>query len=178
MKTLMLVCSAVVLFGQAPAPGTPFAEFEEKIAQYMKLRGAQEADTGKPGTTSSPTQLDGKKKALGEKIRAARATAKQGDIFTPAIAQEFRRVIATQLDHKGKQVRQSIRSGELVNGNFRVNDSYPDKVPLETMPPTLLQSLPSLPKSLDFRLIGSTLALRDIDANLIIDFVPNALPPK
>jgi hypothetical protein len=44
------------------------------------------------------------------------------------------------------------------------------------MPPTLLQKLPRLPDELAFRIIGSTLLLIDHKANLIIDFMLNAIP--
>jgi hypothetical protein len=59
-----------------------------------------------------------------------------------------------------------------------VNGPYPEGVPLETMPPTLLGSFPKLPPELDYRFIGSTLVLRDVTANLIIDLMPNAIATK
>jgi hypothetical protein len=44
------------------------------------------------------------------------------------------------------------------------------------MPPTLLMSFPRVPAELEYRFIGSTLILRDVGENLIIDLIPNALP--
>ena len=44
------------------------------------------------------------------------------------------------------------------------------------MPPTLLRQLPDLPNELAYRIIGRALALQDIKANLIVDFIPNAIP--
>jgi hypothetical protein len=49
-------------------------------------------------------------------------------------------------------------------------------VPLPTMPPDLLAALPRLPPGLEYRFINRDLVLRDLDANLIIDFVPEAIP--
>jgi hypothetical protein len=164
------------LLAQTPPGETPFAGFEERIDRYMKLRKTAEADSGHLSTTPSAKDLDAKKKALGEKIRAARTSAKQGDIFSPDAAREFRRVIALDLQHRPKAIKESIRSGEVVEGRVHVNESYPEHVPLETTPPTLLMSLPALPKGLDYRFVGSTLTLRDVGANLILDYLPNALP--
>ena len=47
---------------------------------------------------------------------------------------------------------------------------------LATMPPSLLAALPPLPKSLEYRIIGQYLVLRDVEAALIIDFIPAVIP--
>jgi hypothetical protein len=44
------------------------------------------------------------------------------------------------------------------------------------MPPDLLARLPRLPRGLEYRFVNHDLVLRDIDANLIIDVVPEAIP--
>jgi hypothetical protein len=59
---------------------------------------------------------------------------------------------------------------------LKVNRSYPVEVPLQTTPPSLLQNLPKLPPELEYRVVGKALVLRDVNANLIVDFLPNALP--
>ena len=46
---------------------------------------------------------------------------------------------------------------------------------MATMPPALLSVLPRLPKSLEYRIIGRYLVLRDVDASLIIDYIPDAV---
>ena len=53
---------------------------------------------------------------------------------------------------------------------------YPDDQPRTTMPPTLLRRLPVLPKELAYRIIGHALVLQDTKTNLIVDFIPNAIP--
>jgi hypothetical protein len=40
----------------------------------------------------------------------------------------------------------------------------------------LLENLPSLPKELEYRVIGHNLVLRDARANLIVDFIERAIP--
>jgi len=59
---------------------------------------------------------------------------------------------------------------------LQVNQSYPERVALQSTPPTLLLNLPELPNGLEYRILGRELVLRDSDANIIVDYVPNALP--
>ena len=56
------------------------------------------------------------------------------------------------------------------------NQVYPTTYPLATFPATLLPLLPALPEQLEYRVVQHYLVLRDIEANLILDFMPNAVP--
>jgi hypothetical protein len=47
---------------------------------------------------------------------------------------------------------------------------------MQSVPPTLLLNLPVLPKGLEYRITGHTLSLRDTDANMVVDYLPDALP--
>ena len=182
-SVLMLLTSVSLLsWPQNPvtpvALQTPIAEFDQRVAAYMKIHTAatQEAG-GRVATTKSAEQLNDKRRAIADGILARRKAAAQGDIFTTAIAVEFRRLIQANLKHKSNAVRTSIKSDEQgTKPVVRVNGAYPENAPLETMPPTLLMALPKLPSELDYRLIGTTLILRDTVANLVIDILPNALP--
>jgi len=60
--------------------------------------------------------------------------------------------------------------------DLQINQSYPENLPFQSTPPTLLLNLPELPKGLEYRILGRELVLRDSDANIIVDYVPNALP--
>jgi hypothetical protein len=59
---------------------------------------------------------------------------------------------------------------------IRINDPYPEGAPLATMPPEILLRLPVLPEELEYRFLGRHLILRDVDANVILDFVYNVVP--
>ena len=78
--------------------------------------------------------------------------------------------------HRAKQVEQSLRHAEPVRVDLRINAPYPEDVPLQSMPPTLLAHLPKLPPEVDYRVAGHSLVLRDVAANLIVDFIPDAIP--
>jgi hypothetical protein len=47
---------------------------------------------------------------------------------------------------------------------------------LSLVPPALLLKLPQLPKELDYRFVGRHLILRDATANIIVDYILDAVP--
>ena len=155
-------------------------DFEKRIADYMKLH--QQALTGiqVPKTTDSPTQIDEFQHQLQAKIRALRPNGRQGEIFTSEISNRFRRLIAQALrGPDGAKIRASFQHAEPIRGiHLDVNQSYPDGVPLQSMPPSLLLNLPTLPKELEYRFVGLELVLRDIPANLIVDVIPDVTATK
>jgi hypothetical protein len=56
-----------------------------------------------------------------------------------------------------------------------VHARLPVTAQMATMPPALLKVLPTLPKALEYRILGRYLVLRDVDASLIIDYIPAAV---
>jgi len=74
------------------------------------------------------------------------------------------------------RVEKSLRRAEPVKLTLKVNQTYPQNIPLQSLPPTLLQNLPVLPPELEYRVVGHALVLRDIGANLIVDFIPDLIP--
>src|SRR5262249_12667589 len=44
------------------------------------------------------------------------------------------------------------------------------------LPPLLLSALPSLPEQLEFDFSGRALILHDVDANIVVDYLDDALP--
>jgi hypothetical protein len=64
------------------------------------------------------------------------------------------------------------------SASFRVNAEFPNQAgqPIQSVPPSVLKALPALPKELEYRIAGNTLALRDSRANMVVDYLPNALP--
>jgi len=135
------------------------------------------------GTSPSPTnsleKIAAKQRELANKVRIARAGIPQGAIFTPPIAQFFRDQITSTLHgQNGAKIRASLRHAEPVKMDLQVNQSYPESLPLQSTPPSLLLNLPQLPDGLEYRLIDRELVLRDNEANIIVDYVPNAFPEQ
>jgi len=57
-----------------------------------------------------------------------------------------------------------------------VNSRYPDSVPLTTVPPQVLQTMPKLSEDLEYRFVGDWLILLDVHAHVIADFIEDVLP--
>ena len=186
MNVLKNLLIAALLLGPAAAPhlfsevrrksDTALSnEFEARARMYLQFR---DKVAGKaPRSNDAADMIVANQRQLGKKIRLARAGAKQGEIFTPNIERYFRRQIAASLaGPHGKEIRASLRHAEPVKMELQINESYPERVPLQSTPPTLLLNLPSLPDGLEYRILDRELVVRDRDANIVVDYVPNALP--
>ena len=64
---------------------------------------------------------------------------------------------------------------ELKDVKLQVNAEYPDSAPLMTVPPNILAALPKLPEDLEYRFVSKHMILLDVHANLIVDYVLNAI---
>ena len=57
-----------------------------------------------------------------------------------------------------------------------MNDVYPERVPVTTVPPTLIQQLPKLPEGMEYHIVDRDFILEDGKSRLVVDFIPDALP--
>ncbi len=174
LTALTLLFAGAVHSQSAPVDMQPYGDFSEKITAYVKLH--QNMPSLRPKRQRK--QIVDTRAALRAKIRQARSTARQGDIFTPLAAEEFRRVIHTVFTGAGAAaVRDTVKDPESVKGwRLTVNGDYPEDLPVTTVPPTLLLRLPTLPPEVTYRIIGRDFVLQDKEARLVIDFIPGALP--
>lgn len=142
----------------------------------MAVHDAADARVPSLKETSDPQQVSSREKALADAIRVARAGAHQGEVFSAAAASEIGSIVAD--DFKGRSLRD--QKAILVEVPMKVppaiNTDYPTRLPLATVPPRLLLKLPTLPAELEYRFLGRHLILRDIKANLIVDFIPDVVP--
>jgi len=175
--SLSALVLAIMALGQDQGKNPALEQFQKQVDAYLKVRKTVADQLPKLKPTPSAEELAARAAALTSNLAKARAGAPQGAIFTPEIATEFRRLGKLALDGgDGTRVHKSLARAEPVKGTVHVNDVYPAAVPLQSMPPTLLMGLPKLPMELEYRLVGRTLVLRDSEANLIIDFLPEAIP--
>jgi hypothetical protein len=151
--------------------------FQERAKDYSKLRESIEDKMPKLSKESTPEQIDAHKKAFEERVRAARAGAKRGELFTPGIVAYIRTTIKTGF--KGaelKALRATVLEADTKGVPLRVNYAYPDTKELIEMSPALLLKLPQLPKQLRYRFVGRNMLLVDRENGLIVDYMLNALP--
>jgi hypothetical protein len=156
------------------------AAFTTKVQAYDKLRKDLAKDSPPLKETTNPAEIANAEKALAAKIRAARADAKRGDIFTPATEAMFRRLIRPPMvtgpdakENKAIVKEDAPKPGEVP---FKINGEYPKDVPQSTVPPDVLKALPQLPEELQYRIVGKHLVLLCVHGNLIIDYMHNAIP--
>ncbi len=161
-------------FGQASNDSAAVKDFKNRVSKYMSLTKRQVPSTE---ATDSPDKLADQKQHVTQKTQATRPAAHQGDVFTPAIASYFKQTISrTMRGSAGEKIRASLRHAEpLPTFHLQVNEPYPKGLPLQSTPPTLLMSLPPLPKGLEYRIVGSTLLLYDVPSNLVVDIIPDAI---
>jgi hypothetical protein len=168
------LCLAPVV--ASPRRARSVNDFETRVAKYLDLRKNQAGSAPRP--TNNLEKLADTQQTLAAKVSVLRQDAKQGDIFTPEIAAYFRHQIAATLKGRhGHKIRASLRHAEPVPAlPLQVNQVYPQGVPLQSTPPTLLLNLPPLPKELEYRIVGRNLVLHDIVPNIVVDFISDAIP--
>ncbi|MET0623625.1 MAG: metallophosphoesterase [Pyrinomonadaceae bacterium] len=161
----------------SPKHKEAFAGFEARVKEYVAMREGLEGQMPKLPKDATPEQIEKHKAALQDAVRAARATAKQGDIFTPGAAGHIREVIKTDAPAQVKrEVRETVLESEVEGVPLRVNHAYPESQELLEMTPTLLLRLPQLPKQVKYRFVNGNLLLVDRENGLIIDYMTDALP--
>ena len=155
---------------RANAQAQAVADFSKRVTAYLDL--AKKLSEGLPPLkrTDDPSEISSRETALGEAIRAGRAGAQPGAILTPEVAEIFRRVIKNDFRRRTPQ-GQKIMRDEIPDFHPKVNLTYPSEWPLATFPATTLAKLPELPDGLEYRLLSDALILRDVKANIIVDFI-------
>jgi len=160
-----------------PPDAQALAEFNERVGQYAKLHQRLEATLPALPKETTPTVIDTHQRAFGRLIQQERRNAKQGDVLTTATRRHFRRVLARVLSGKdGKELMATILDDNPGPIKLAVNSRYPDEVPVSTVPPQVLSSLPKLPEELEYRFIGQRLVLLDVHAHIIADFMDDVFP--
>jgi hypothetical protein len=184
LSLALLTFLALPAFAQehaTPQDGPALAEFDARVKKYAALRDELNKGAAKQRETKEPEKIAAAREALAAKLRAERAGAKPGDIFTPQIQERIRKLLAPEMaGMKGKNTRGSIWDEGPGPGAFKleVNSIYPKDQPLGTVPPNVLKALPPLPEGLEYRFVHRNLVIRDEPSNLIIDFMPAAIPGK
>jgi hypothetical protein len=175
---LALVTTAAPVL-QGP-PATVAEAFHERVSAYVALRRDVERGVPKLRTRSTAEELVSAVDALAAAITSARAGASVGDVFTPAISASFRRSIARALRSNGVDTIELLAGAEddrpLDFSHVTVNSRF-DWRHGSQFPTFLIRALPDLPEPLQYQFLGRTLVLVDIDLSLIVDLLPEALPP-
>jgi hypothetical protein len=149
------------------------AEFDARVHAYVGLRRTLVR------SIEPAPRVDDERGILGDELRAvivaARPHARQGDFFSAPVAAALRARIDYALvggvaDVPPGPFHRSSGPSPTVNAEL-------SKVGGAETWPALFGELPALPGELGYALWGRDLVLLDLAANLVIDVLPDALPP-
>ena len=184
---LLLLLLTSMRGSQATDPQDPMKDFQARVQKYIELqKKAAGSVPSIPREVTDTGIIVRHQQQLAQAIRALRPNAMPGEIFIPGVRQMIISTVKQKLEGKaGASARATVlgegnpKSGEAPTPvPLAVNAAYPPTAPLSTVPPTLLMALPTLPKEVEYRFVGRTLILRDAQANLIVDLIPNVFEPK
>jgi len=157
--------------------GQALADFTQRTARYAELHQRLEATLPALPKETTPQVIETHQRAFEKLMRAERRDAKQGSILTSATRRVFRQILARVFSGKdGPALRAAILDDNPGKVALTVNSRYPDNLPVSTVPPQVLASLPKLPAELEYRFIGDRLILLDIHAHTVADYMDNAFP--
>lgn len=159
-----------------PDPRAPaFKGFTDRVKDYISLQ--KKMETGLPSLkpSKSPAKIEAHRKALAIALRKARQMAKAGEVFGDT-ADTFKDLVRADTLDRSRRDRYAEMQEVPAKNPPAVNAEYPETASLATVPPLLLNQFPRLPEGIEYRFMGRALILRDAKANLIVDFVPDAVP--
>ena len=187
MAVFFEACSPTLPPTTVPAqPDATFEPFKRALQTYVdqtqpfRKVAAQEAEKvpGKATADAGAEQsVRARQSSLADALRTKlRPNAKQGDLVTADTAA----AIAGEIQKAFNTPKRDLILDELAEQNGTpANAAAPtvnQRLDAPRVPPRLMEILPPLPKQLEYDFVGRTLVVRDVDADVVVDFVPNALP--
>jgi hypothetical protein len=157
------------------APG--FERFARALSTYMALRTRVTEEVASLTVTTSPAEIESTSNRLAAAITRGRSAAAPGEFFGPPVDAEVRRRlqdVARKLDLRA--IVMPADEDERSVAKVTLHGRFPAGTAVSTMPPSVLAILPAIPSTLEYRFVGTTLILRDVEAALILDFLPKAVP--
>jgi hypothetical protein len=175
--TFVVFMSMVSALESSP-PADPLRDtFLKRVEGYVELHRRLEGPLPPEAVTHDAKALFVPRAEVAAAIRRARPDARQGEIFSPAVARYFRMLLANVIEKDGiGDLPRLVEEENRTHIPARVNADYPAGRSMSSMPSRLLAEFPALPSELEYRFVGRDLILWDVHAGLIVDFVPNAIP--
>lgn len=163
---------------QALVDAKALLSFHDRLVTYIAVHKQAKAELGFDGIkiTNDPAQIIQRQQAIAERIGMLRRKANEGELFTP----EIRTYLARALDSAYLTNPQGVSTSlecvpTLVEEKLKPNQVYPDVLGYSIVPPTMLLHIPELPAELEYRIVNKDLLIRDIEGNMIVDVMRNAI---
>ena len=153
------------------------AGFQDRVKAYISLRNKIAGTMPEVKETNDPTKISAREHALGVAIATERRAAKAGDVFGD-LSPYLQRIVDEDWNTRSAADRKALFEEIPPGLKLAVNQPYPTTIPLVTVPGKLLARLPTLPETVEYRLIERRLLLRDRDANLVIDVLAGVPPAR
>jgi hypothetical protein len=153
-------------------------DLQGRMNAYLDLRMSLARQLRPLTSTSSSPELTARQEALAAAIKEARKNAHQGDLVPKAMADRLRSIVKADLKSRSPEDRAALYAEVPAGMTLGINRTFPSQVALPTVPPLLLKSLPVLPDNLQYRFANRHLIIVDGDTQVIVDYVPDVLPPK
>lgn len=153
-------------------------EFQEEVGEYVELRRRLDKKLAPLPPKAPPESVHAYQAGLEKLLAAKRSRSEEGDLFVSEVRPLLRRVCREVLAGPGGRALRAEIYDEAPKRTFRIriNTRYPSELPLSTVPYRLLSVLPPLPTELEYRIVGRDLVLLDIDAQMVVDVLRNAVP--
>ncbi len=152
--------------------GVAAADFDVRMLLYAELRAELEQGLPTLRLTDDPREIFEAEHALANRIRTARSGTHGGEIFTADISSAFKHALILETR---VSTCASILDDNPGAFSYSINDTYPKRRSLSTVPPGILVLLPKLPADVQYRFLGRHLILHDTRANVILDRILNAI---
>jgi hypothetical protein len=188
MRTKQLQCVGLLVAGIAamspnvargdPSDKAVVEQFERSVTDYMTVRERATAHLAPLESSYDMRTIQQAIEARGAAIAEARREMSGGEFFSPAVATVFRTRIQAALSERGLSAVAVLDDIEdepsedtpvlVVNGPFPWSWGTGNAA-------CILEVLPRLPAVLEYRFVHTTLVLVDVEANLIVDTMPDAI---
>lgn len=156
--------------------GQAALEFHKRIHAYLKIHNEAETKVPNLKKTDDPKEIADRESALAQMIMTLRAGAQPNEIFAPEYQPYFIKIVQDDFKTRSAADRKALVDELPAKMKVDVNTVYPTSIPLATFPAGLLRKLPDLPPELEYRIVGRSLILRDVKANLIVDVLRDVVP--
>ncbi len=152
-------------------------EFQQRLDAYLTLRAALIGALRPLTETPNAAELAARQSALAAALKKARATARPGDLVPAAVATQIAAIIRDDFARRTAADERATFSEVPHAPPPAINQTYPADAALPTVPPLLLRNLPRLPDNLQYRFYGRHVLILDGDAQIVLDYMTNVLPP-
>ena len=166
-------------------------KFQEEVEEYVELRKKVLKKIPPVSTSPPPRRLPPTRKPSPRRSSPI-GRGETGRHLQEPVEAAIRRILQREFSGPdGPALIKAIKQGNpRVEGNPRPGPDpgdqagrdggrqrgLPDGAPFSSVPPSLLLKLPPLPEQVRYRFVGRTLILRDTEANVILDFIPDVVP--